>query len=193
MWRFLFPKYEELPFQTIYDSFSGVDHERLNVVYSFVEKQYFAEFERRKSIDSRARALISMLSIMLSLILMGNLVAGFKINEISTNFTITYIMFLIPIALASLAALFVQYKVPQQKNFFDPVVMRHEHQSVYIVYLIYEYYRCWIHNMTRDQRKARILQLAQILFLVAVVLFAYTGYCILLQFPLNADVKGSLR
>jgi len=189
LWRFLFPHYEEIGFQQIYDTLISADKDRLNAVYLFMEKQYFAEIERRKNIDSKARSMISMLSTMFSFVLAGGLIAGFQVDLLSIKFLMTYVVFLTSIALASWVVLMRDHMAPQQNNFFDPLIVGHDHPSMYTVYLIYDYYQCWIFNMTKDERKARALQIAQLLFFVAVLLFAITGYDILLQFHAKKIVK----
>lgn len=180
-WRFVFPRFEKLEFDTVYNTLMSASSDQLENAYNFIEKQYFGEIDRRKTIDSRARSQISFLSLMVTLIFSAGVVASFKIDVISYKFAMTFVVFFASIVLSSWVVLLRSYMVPQQNNFFNKNVICHVHENTYLTYLAYEYYQCWIHNMTLDERKAKALQLAQLLFFVGVILLACTGYDIIFQ------------
>ncbi|MCZ7584932.1 MAG: hypothetical protein M5R36_17255 [Deltaproteobacteria bacterium] len=169
---------DKLAFEQFYSRTNPLDLERLKLLHGFLEKQYFSEADRRKTLDERARHLLSALLTLVAVFLGGSLISDKTVPDI---LLVAVSLFLFVTIVSTMFALWPQgYAVPQQHNILNKQLLTTEesrdnsgnYYQQYIVYLAWEYYQCWMGNHRIDDTKAVALKYAYS-FLTVTCLFLF--------------------
>lgn len=180
------PNYDLVEFDEFYKKLVNVKDGRIEIVKNLFKEQYDNEITRRNGIDNKARSMFASLSIAITLLFVGSGNLGCLIETNGIYYCMLIVasaLLMVSIVLAALVFVSRNYRMPEEKNYLNDAILNHDSDSLYAIYLAWGYYESWIYNLSRDEQRARLLKIAQIVFVLALVLIAILGYGVIANSP----------
>ena len=148
----------------LYPKLIKVSDDYVDKALTFAQNLYFSEIERRRGLDTRARANFVFIAAYFAIIFNTNSTL-FKFIIYSPFYfwiaIITLLIVFFAILLSAWAARLGEYKTAPINTIDDEQIIGYQDKRYYIICLIYAYYQCIIPNNAHDEKRAKILKCSQ--------------------------------